>query len=99
MSGNLFLILIVSFVGLLFLNIYIRLRVLKLYRRLVKNRVQFETNDLLNVKRMETEVIPKYPEHEDTIRQFVRQIKFSIRIAIVLVVLISIFGALLMLYR
>lgn len=99
MSGNLFLIIAVSFAGLLFLNVFVRIRVLKLYRKLVKNRVQFETNDLLNIKRMETEVIPQYPEHEETIRQFVRQIKFSIRIAIGLIVLISIFGALLMLYR
>jgi len=99
MSGSLFLLIAFAFAGLVFVNIYIRVKVLRLYRKLVKNEVQFETSDLLNIERMETEIVPKYPEDANTIRQFVRHIKYSIRIAICIIILISIFGGLLMYYR
>lgn len=99
MSSSLFLLIAFAFAGLLFINIYIRVKVLKLYRKLVKNQVQFETTDLLNIERMESEIVPRYPADADTIREFVKHIKYSIRIAISIVVLISIFGGLLMFYR
>lgn len=80
------------FVGMLFLQVYFRLRVLKVYKRLVQNEVQFDTSHILNKSKMESEVLPKYPEHKEDILKFVHEMKFSIQIASVLIVLIMIAG-------
>lgn len=77
------------FVALLFLNIYFRAKVLKVYRRLVKGRVEFDSSHILNLEKMEKEVIPKHPNHAEDIRTFVTHIRFSIKIAILIVLLIS----------
>ncbi len=83
------------FVGLLFIQLYFRIRVLKIYRRLVKNEVQFDTSHILNKSKMEKEVLPNYPEHKDDILKFVKEMKFSIQIASGLIVLIMIAGLIL----
>lgn len=48
---------------------------------------------------MEEEIIPKYPHMEEDIRIFVSHIQYSIRMATVLIALITLFGAILMYYR
>lgn len=83
------------FVGLLFIQLYFRLRVLKIYRRLVKNEVQFDTSHILNKRKMEEEVLPRYPQHKEDILKFVKEMKFSIQIASLLIILIMIAGLLL----
>ena len=80
------------FVGLLFVQLYFRFRVLKIYRRLVKNEVQFDTSHILNKKKMESEVLPRYPQHKEDILTFVKEMKFSIQIASLLIVLIMVAG-------
>lgn len=80
------------FIALLFLQLYFRLRVIKVYRRLVRNEVQFETAHILNKSKMEKEVLPKYPEHKDDILKFVHEMRFSLQIASLLIVLIMIAG-------
>ncbi len=92
-------IIISLFAMVLILNIYFRVKVFKQYKYLVKNRVQFRTRDIFNSELMEREIYPKYPEHEDSIRKFVKYIRFSMRIAIILVLLITAFGAILMYNR
>lgn len=83
------------FVGLLFLQLYFRLRVLKVYKKLVQNEVQFETSHIFNKNKMEEEVLSKYPEHKEDILKFVHEMKFSIQIASLLIILIMIAGFLL----
>lgn len=78
------------FVALLFLQVYFRLRVIKVYKRLVQNEVQFDTGHILNKKRMEAEILPKYPEHKEDILKFVGEMRFSLQIATVLILLILI---------
>ena len=80
------------FVGMLFLQLYFRIKVLKIYRKLVRNEVQFETKHILNKKRMAEEVLPKYPEHKEDILLFVKEMRFSIQIATLLIVLIFVAG-------
>ncbi|MCP3929890.1 MAG: hypothetical protein GY705_12415 [Bacteroidetes bacterium] len=87
------------FLAMLFLNIYFRVKVLKTYRRLVENRVEFGAAHLFNRKKMEEEIYPKYPEMKKDIDIFVRHIRYSIRMATVLIALITLFGAILMYYR
>ena len=83
------------FVGLLFLQVYFRLRVLKVYKKLVKNEVQFEASHIFNKSKMEKEVLSRYPEHKEDILKFVHEMKFSIQIASLLIILIVIAGFLL----
>lgn len=87
------------FVAMLFLNVYFRVKVLKVYKVLVQNRVEFGAKQLFNTRLMEEEVIPKYPKQAEEIRMFVRHMKYSINMASVLIGLITVFGAILMYYR
>lgn len=99
MVGILIFLVIGLFVALLFLNVYFRVKVLKKYRYLVNNRVEFTTSDIFNKKRMEEEVVVKYPQHREEILGFARHIKYSVNIAIFLIVLITLFGGILMYFR
>jgi len=83
------------FVGLLFLQLYFRFKVLKIYRRLVKNEVQFEASHVMSKRKMEKEVLPKYPEHREDILKFVKEMRFSLQIASLLIVLIMVAGLIL----
>jgi len=99
MFGILIFLVIGLFVALLFLNVYFRVKVLKEYKYLVNNRVEFTTSDIFNKRRMQEEVIVKYPQHRDSIESFVKHIKFSVNIAMMLIVLITLFGGILMYFR
>lgn len=92
-------IVIALFIAMLFLNIYFRVKVLKTYKKLVQNRVEFKARDLFNKQKMETEVYPKYPHMREDIETFSRHINYSIKMATVLIALITAFGAILMYYR
>lgn len=87
------------FVAMLFLNVYFRVKVLKVYKVLVQNTVEFGAKHLFNTRLMEEEVVPKYPKQAEEIRTFVRHMKYSINMASVLIGLITVFGAILMYYR
>jgi len=87
------------FIAVLFLNIYFRVKVLKVYRRLVQAEVQFDAKDVFNMQRIENEVIPQYPNQAEDIRTFMNHIRYSVRLASVLITLITLFGAVLMYYR
>lgn len=92
-------IVIALFIAMLFLNIYFRVKVLKTYKKLVHNRVEFKAMDLFNKQKMEAEVYPKYPHMREDIETFSRHIQYSIKMATVLIALITAFGAILMYYR
>jgi len=98
MTIALAVLIIALFLGLLFLNLYFRIKVLKSYKILVQNRVDFEAKWLLDKKKMEREVIPLHPEMANEIRTFSNHIRYSVKIASILIVLITIFGCILMYY-
>ncbi len=87
------------FVAMLFVNVYFRVKVLKSYKKLVQQRVEFGVKDILNKEKIEKEVIPKYPHAAQDIRDFTTHIRNSIKMGTVLIVLITAFGAVLMWYR
>lgn len=87
------------FIAMLFLNVYFRMKVFKAYKVLVQNRVEFNAMDAFNKKKMEEEVYPKYPHLQEEIKTFVRHMQYSIKMATVLIALITLFGAILMWYR
>ncbi len=87
------------FIAMLFVNVYFRVRVFKVYKILVQNEVQFGAKHVFNKEKMQEEVFPKYPNQKENIEIFVRHIKYSIQMATVLIALITLFGAILMYYR
>lgn len=72
---------------------------MKSYKVLVQNKVNFQTKHLLNPKKMKEEVLPKYPKFRNEIETFSNHIRYSIKLATVLIFLITLFGAVLMYYR
>ncbi len=87
------------FVAMLFVNLYFRAKVLKAYGVLVRNKVQFGAAHIFNRKKLEEEILPRYPKFRIEIESFVRHMKFTIQMASVLIALITVFGAILMYFR
>ena len=92
MADLVFFLIIGIFLALLFLNIYFRVKVLKIYKVLVQNKIEFESTHIFNSKKMEREVLTKYPKFTREILGFTSHIKKSILIAIILIALITIMG-------
>jgi ABC-type glycerol-3-phosphate transport system permease component len=82
--------------ALLFINIFFRVKVFKVYRNLVDNRVEFKAGHIFNKERMENEIIPKYPGMQTEINAFVKYIRMSLTVSAILVILTTILGAILM---
>ena len=72
---------------------------MKSYRILIKNRVEFGATHIMNREKLEAEILPKYPQMKTEIETFVNHIHYSIKMASVLIFLITCFGAVLMYYR
>ncbi len=87
------------FVAMLLLNVYFRVRVMQSYKVLVQNRVEFGAAHVFNLDRMEAEIIPRYPHLRQEILTFANHLRYSIKMATVLLALITAFGAILMYYR
>jgi hypothetical protein len=87
------------FVAMLFLNVYFRVKVLKSYKILVRNQVEFGAAHVFNRERREQEILPRYPEMRQEIETFSNYLRYSIRMASVLIALITLFGAILMYFR
>jgi len=99
LQGTLLFLVLGAFAAMLFLNLYFRIKVLRVYKKLIDNRVEFEAAHFLNPKKMENEIYPKYPHMKQDIAAFVKHIRYSVRMATVLIALITLFGAILMYFR
>lgn len=87
------------FVAMLFLNVYFRAKVLRVYGVLTRNKVEFDAAHIFNREKLEKEVLPRYPQFRNEIETFIRHMRYSISMATVLVALITVFGAVLMYFR
>ena len=87
------------FVAMLFVNLYFRAKVLKVYGVLVRNKVEFGAAHIFNRQKLEEEILPRYPKFRNEIESFVRHMRYSIQMASVLLALITAFGAILMYFR
>ncbi len=87
------------FVAMLFVNLYFRAKVLKVYGVLVRNKVEFGASHIFNRQKLEAEILPKYPQFRNEIESFIRYMKYTIQMATVLIALITAFGAVLMYFR
>lgn len=95
-------ILVILVIGLfavmLFLQFTFRVKVLKAYRELVRSRVQFQAGDLFRPERL-AEVKRRYPQRAVELQAFADHLKTSVKLASVLIALITVFGAILMYFR
>ncbi len=98
METTLIVVIAAAFLGLLGLNVYFRVRVLKAYRRLERARVAFDASDMLNERRIRG-LVARYPAHAADILTFTGGIRRSLSIASGLLVLITLLGATLMWFR
>ena len=87
------------FIAMLFVNLYFRAKVFKVYGVLVRNKVQFGIAHIFNRQRLEAEILPRYPKFQNEIESFIKHMRYSIQMATVLIVLITAFGAILMYFR
>lgn len=93
--GYLTYLIIPIFLLMLLLNLYFRIKVLKYYRILVKNKVEFEARWILDKRKMEELVLPKYPKYRDEINKFASHIRFSLKLGSFLLLLIILIWAIL----
>lgn len=77
---------------MIFFNVYFRYQLMQDYKYLVKHRVEFGVSHILSQKKMESEIISRYPDHADNIRSFSSKIARSFKIALLLICVISIVG-------
>ncbi|MBL7776251.1 MAG: hypothetical protein JNK89_09625, partial [Saprospiraceae bacterium] len=63
-------IIIGLFVAMLFVNLYFRAKVLKVYGVLVRNKVQFGAAHIFNRQKLEDEILPRYPQFTAEIESF-----------------------------
>jgi len=99
MERMLMYIIIALFVCLLFVNIYFRIKVLNTLKILRKFNIEFDRQLVADTSRL-NELIRNSPEQSrQAIYDFARYIKKSMAMAIALILLITLFGAVLMYYR
>lgn len=98
MYYTLITLVIAAFSAIVFLNIFFRLRVLKHYKYLVKNRVEFSVKDVFDSNSIAKDVLSKYPQHASHIKAFADNIKKSVYLASALIFLISILAIILKKY-
>jgi hypothetical protein len=87
------------FVAMLFVNLYFRAKVFKVYGVLVRNKVEFGASHIFSRKKLEAEILPRYPKFKNEIETFIRHMRYSIQMASVLLFLVTAFGAILMYFR
>lgn len=92
MSSILFYLIIGIFVALLFINVYFRVKVLKVYKILVQNKIEFNSSHIFNRAKMEAEVLHRYPKFRNDILNFTGHMKRSLSIAAILILLITLMG-------
>lgn len=94
----LIILIVLAFLAMLILNVYFRVKVLKYYRVLVQNRIEFDVKDLLDTKKLREEVVPRYPAFEEEIIKFSTNIRNSVLLAIGMILLISLCWSILYLF-
>lgn len=96
MKATLTVLIIGTFIAILALAVYFRLRVLHYYRRLRSSPVAFDAKRILDKNYLQTDVIPNYPQYGNDLLGFSNHLRFSLTCASALIVLITLFAAVFM---
>lgn len=86
------------FVAMLFLQFYFRMKVMGVYRTLVRRRVEFGALELFD-RQKRAGIQARFPDSASEIDTFARHLRYSMRMATVLLLLITLFGAVLMYFN
>lgn len=87
------------FIAMLFVNVYFRIKVFKSYKKLIQAHVEFGVMHIFDKDKMAQEILPKYPNSKEDILTFVHHLRYSIKMASVLIALITAVGAVMMYFR
>ncbi len=90
MFKYLMIVVISIFVVLLVINLFFRIKILRIYHRLVAGEVDFPPSYILNKEKLQNEIVPKYPLYEKEIMGLHKVLKTSLGVAFV-VFIISLF--------
>lgn len=99
MYGFFMWVAVALFISILFVNVYFRIRVIKHFRNITKAGVEFGAMHVFNRSKLESEVIPRYPDSAEDILAFANQLRMAMRFATILFVLICLIGWILMKWR
>lgn|SRR5210317_553751 len=99
MYGFFMWVVIALFAAMLFINIYFRIKVIKHFRNITKAGVEFGAKHVFNQTKLESEVIPRYPESKNDILAFSKHLKMAMKLASILFTLICLLGWILMKWR
>ena len=84
-------IIIISLVVLLILvNVYFRVKVIGLFKKLNKEGVLFSIQHVLNKEKMQKEILPRYPDRKEEILSLTNYMSNSFKISSLLLLLIAI---------
>ncbi len=84
-----FAVVIIGFVLMMVIfNVYFRYKILGDYKYLVKHNIQFGAKHIISNAKLESEIIPSYPQHETVIRSFCKKLQMAFRVALGLLFLI-----------
>jgi flagellar basal body-associated protein FliL len=99
MQTLLLVIIIALFIAMVLVNVLFRARVLKSYGKCIRAHIEFGAAHVFNKKKREEEIHTRYPDHIADIEEFCTNLQATIRMATVLIVLITLFGGVLMYFR
>lgn len=83
------------FIALLFLNLFFRIRVIKVYKKLIQKKVEFNSIDIFRSEDKMKEIYQQYPDSVKDIQAFMYNIRLSVGMAIGIVLLITLLGVVL----
>lgn len=86
--NQIYTLIAIVFIGILLFNLFLRLYVLKLYRKLVAKEVDFGPEHFFNATKLKEEILPKYPDSASDIRRFINLVRLSTTIATVIIAVI-----------
>lgn len=92
MNPTIKVLIIGMFVGLFIINVYFRAKVMKSYKYLIQNNIEFSALDVFSKSKMKNELLPKYPKHQKEIELFVFLMKKSLILSLGVIVLIIAIG-------
>ncbi|MBK7371884.1 MAG: hypothetical protein IPL56_03135 [Saprospiraceae bacterium] len=99
MEKTLMYLIIVLFALLLLVNIFFRIKVIKSLKVLRESNIQFDAAMVFDKDKLKSFIAAQPPTNGKAISDFSKYLRSSITMAVLLIALITLFGAVLMYYR
>lgn len=99
MQETLITITIVTFGILLLANVFFRIKTFRTFKQLAEKGVSFGKQHVIDTRKLEQEILQKYPQHKTLILAHINSMKMSMRISMLCMLVLTICGGVLMYYR